>query len=113
MMIGSHNTDERVLIIAEIGNNHEGNFAVAEKLVYLAKEAGADAVKFQTFKAEHYVTHKNTARFERLKSFELSYEEFEKLSQIAENVGLIFISMPFDLRSAAFLNGIVSAFKIA
>lgn len=113
MMIGTHNTNERVFIIAEVGNNHEGNYALAEKLVYLAKEAGADAVKFQTFKTEQYVTHKNTARFERLKSFELSYDEFEKLSQVAKNAGLIFISTPFDLASAAFLSKIVAAFKIA
>lgn len=113
MKIGSFNTDERILIIAEVGNNHEGNYALAEKLVHLAKEAGADAVKFQTFKTEHYVTHKDAARFERLKSFELMYGEFEKLSKIAKNAGLIFISTPFDLQSAKFLDGIVSAFKIA
>src|SRR3989338_523944 len=113
MKIGHFDINEKVFIIAEVGNNHEGSFSVAEKLLYLAKEAGADAVKFQTFKTEHYVTHKNSARFERLKAFELTYDEFERLSQIAKSTGLIFISTPFDLQSAAFLNRIVSVFKIA
>ena len=52
MVIGKHDTDEKVFIIAEIGNNHEGDFDLARKMVRSAAEAGADAVKFQTIAPE-------------------------------------------------------------
>jgi N,N'-diacetyllegionaminate synthase len=102
-----------VLVVAEIGNNHEGSYALAEELIGRAAEAGAHAVKFQTFKTEYYMNRKESERFRRLKSFELPFENFEKLSRTAEHVGLIFLSTPFDLESARFLEGIVSAYKIA
>jgi N,N'-diacetyllegionaminate synthase len=113
MIIQSFDTDKDILVIAEIGNNHEGKFEVAEKLIHEAALAGAGAVKFQTYRTELYVSKKETARFNRLKSFELKPEEFDRLSRIAKDMGLLFISTPFDLESAKFLNGIVSAFKIA
>jgi N,N'-diacetyllegionaminate synthase len=113
MIIQSFDTDKDILIVAEIGNNHEGKYEVAEKLIHEAALAGAGAVKFQTFKTESYVSKKDEARFKRLKSFELKYEEFERLSRVAKDMGLLFISTPFDLESAKFLDGIVSAFKIA
>ena len=69
MKIGEFDTDKKVLIIAEIGNNHEGDFNVACEMIEAAAEAGADAVKFQTFKTEHYVSKDNLERFSRLKSF--------------------------------------------
>ncbi|MBF0410861.1 MAG: N-acetylneuraminate synthase family protein [Candidatus Riflebacteria bacterium] len=105
--------DGKTLIIAEIGNNHEGSFNNAVKMVESAAKCGVNAVKFQTIRAEHLVSRSDSARFSRLKSFELSYNEFEKLSKLAKSLGLIFISTPFDLESAAFLNGIVDYFKIA
>ena len=46
---------DKVFIIAEIGNNHEGNFKLAKKLIFLAAKAGVDAVKFQTYKTEEFV----------------------------------------------------------
>ena len=113
MKIGDFDLDQRVLIVAEIGNNHEGDFEVAQKMVEEAANCGVDAVKFQTFKTEHYVNRADTARFERLKSFELTYSEFEELSTLARSQGLIFVSTPFDLASASFLSSIVDAYKIA
>lgn len=113
MRIGSFNTDEQILIVAEIGNNHEGSYALAKELIGLAKEAGADAVKFQTFKTEYYVSRKDEERYKRLKSFELTEDEFRKLSKTAQNAGLIFISTPLDIDSVLFLKDIVAAYKIA
>ena len=46
---------KKIFVIAEIGNNHEGNFALAKKLIKLAAKSGADAVKFQTFKADNFI----------------------------------------------------------
>ena len=104
MKIGEFDTDKKVLIIAEIGNNHEGDFNIACEMIEAAAEAGADAVKFQTFKTEHYVSKENLERYSRLKSFELSFNEFERLSVKAKELGLLFISTPFDLFSADALS---------
>jgi sialic acid synthase SpsE len=113
MIINGFDTSKKVMVIAEIGNNHEGSFDTAVKMVEAAAEAGANAVKFQTFKTEFFINPSNKERFEKLKSFELTFSQFESLSKIAREKGLIFISTPFDLQSATFLNGIVDAFKIA
>ena len=98
---------------AEIGNNHEGNYALAEEMIGKAAEAGADAVKFQTFISENYVSKTDRKRYEKLKAFEMSEHEFEKLAAVAKNENILFLSTPFDLKSAEFLDSIVPAFKIA
>lgn len=102
-----------VFIIAEVGNNHEGDFALAQDLVRLAAEAGVDAVKFQTIVPEFFVNRSDEPRFSTLKKFQLSYEQFETLSKQAHAAGILFISTPFDLESAAFLGSICDAIKIA
>jgi sialic acid synthase SpsE len=104
---------KKTFIIAEIGNNHEGSFNVACKLIEEAKKAGVDAVKFQTFKTEDFIVPNDKERFKKLKKFELSYEQFIKLSVIAKKNKLKFISTPLDINSAIFLNDIVDCFKIA
>jgi len=113
MKIGSFDTDKQVFIIAEIGNNHEGSYTLAEELIGRAVEAGADAVKFQTFIPEFYVSSNDIVRLERLRCFQLSFSEFERLAVQAKKTGLVFFSTPFDIASAKFLNGIQSVFKIA
>ena len=113
MKIGNFNLDKDILIVAEIGNNHEGSYSLAEEMIGLASEAGVGAVKFQTFQTEHYVSQNDQKRFNKLKSFELTYKEFENLNKVANQSGLIFLSTPFDLESAKFLNTIAPAFKIS
>ena len=103
----------KVFIVAEIGNNHEGSFANAKKLIYAAKKTGVDAVKFQTFKTENYVNRKEKKRFKKLKKFELTGNEFFKLYEIAKKNKLKFISTPFDIESANFLGSFVDFFKIS
>ena len=113
MKIGNFNADEKVLITAEIGNNHEGSFTLAEEMINLAAEAGADAVKFQTIVPERLVSPKQTERIARLKQFQLTYREFEKLADVASSKNVLFLSTPFDIDSARFLNDLVPAYKIA
>lgn len=113
MKIGHFDLDHDILIVAEIGNNHEGSYTLAEELIGRAKEAGVGAVKFQTFHTETFVSHMDQNRYRRLKSFELSHSEFEKLSQVARQEGLLFLSTPLDIESVHFLNPLVPAFKIA
>ncbi len=113
MRIDTLDTGDRVLIVAEIGNNHEGSHALAEEMIGRAAEAGVDAVKLQTFRTEDYVSRENPVRFAQLKAFELTGGQLEALHQTARQEGLIFLSTPFDLGSAELLNPLVPAFKIA
>lgn len=113
MRIGGCDTRDRVLIVAEIGNNHEGDVGVARRLVEAAAAAGADAVKFQTFDPAHYVARADAVRFARLERFRLSGAEFAELATLARSLGLAFVSTPFDLDSVAVLEPLVDAFKIS
>src|SRR5262245_3971683 len=113
MRIGAFDTSERVLVVAEVGNNHEGSFERARELVERAAEAGADAVKFQTFRTEHFVHASDRERYARLEGFRLSYDEFAELAELARSRGLLFVSTALDLESARFLAGTADAIKIA
>lgn len=113
MKIGKRDTSRGVFIIAEIGNNHEGDAKRAEKLIRLAAKAGADAVKFQTIVPEKLVSAREKDRIEQLRRFQLSYAQFEALKKVADAEGVEFLSTPFDLESADFLAPLVPAFKIA
>jgi N,N'-diacetyllegionaminate synthase len=113
MHIGHIDLDETILLIAEIGNNHEGHMDLAERLVEAAAAAGADAVKFQTFRTDHYVSRSDAVRYERLKRFELDASQFAALSALARRLDVLFISTPFDLQSVDVLEPLVDAYKIA
>jgi N,N'-diacetyllegionaminate synthase len=113
MRIGTKNTDDAAYIIAEIGNNHEGNFEVAKEMLIAASKTGIDAVKFQTYKTELFINPENPTRFNQLKSYQLSFNQFSQLAAIAKDSGVDFLSTPFDLESAQFLNDLVPAFKIS
>ena len=113
MKINNFDIEKKVMIIAEIGNNHEGNFNIAKDMVKMAADSGADAVKFQTFCVDRYVTIKDRARCEQLKKYELTYEQFELLAHIAKKNDLIFLSTPFDIESADAIESFVPAYKIS
>jgi N,N'-diacetyllegionaminate synthase len=113
----------RIYVIAEAGLNHGGNKERALALVRAAKWAGADAVKFQTFRAERLASTqpatlghtKDQPNLQELfKKLELSFDAFRALHKEANRLGIEFLSTPFDEESADFLNDLgVSAFKIA
>ena len=113
MQIGKHNTDEKVFLIAEIGNNHEGDFDSAREMVLRAAEVGADAVKFQIFRTEKYIASSDEARFDRLKGFELTPGQFAQLAHQSHDAGVAFIATPFDLSSAELTAEICDAIKIS
>lgn len=113
MKIEDFDTDERVFVVAEIGNNHEGDFALAQEMIGRAAEVGVDAVKFQTFKPERYVSVNDPERLDRLRAFELDYAQFQALSELAAQSGVLFFSTPFDIESAFFLNALQPVFKIS
>ena len=101
------------VVVAEIGNNHEGSLDLACELISLASDAGAYAVKFQTFKTEKLITGRDFKRTEQLKKFQLSYSDFEFLAKYCQEKNIMFLSTPFDSESVDFLKPLVSAFKIS
>lgn len=113
MKIDSFDLSERVFIVAEAGNNHEGSYTLAEEMVGRAAEAGASAIKFQTIVPEKLVGPRDKERLEQLRKLQLSYADFEKLALVAKREKIIFLSTPFDLESVSFLSPLVAAFKIA
>ena len=113
VIVDTFDLSEKVLVIAEIGNNHEGCIDTAHSLIDAAADAGVGAVKFQTLRAENLIRDKDGARFDRLKSFELTHANFRELSYHSNQRGLIFLSTPFDLESVSLLNEFAPAFKIA
>jgi len=105
-----------VFIIAEAGVNHNGDPAVAKRLIDAAADAGASAVKFQTFRAEQLVrrdapkaayqtrtTPSDESQFDMLRQLELSEEQHLDLAEHASRRGLTMLSTPFDLASLRFL----------
>ena len=62
----------KTFIIAEIGNNHEGNYQLAKKMINLVSKSGADAVKFQTYKTSFFINKNDKKRFKKLKKFEFA-----------------------------------------
>jgi N,N'-diacetyllegionaminate synthase len=112
MSIPKFNPKKKVFIIAEIGNNHEGNFIIAKKLIKAAANTGVDAVKFQTFITKDFVSADHPS-FERLKKFEFTHQQFLKLKKFAQKQKLNFISTPLDLLSANFLKKNCKIIKIA
>jgi sialic acid synthase SpsE len=113
MKIGNVDLNKEVLIIAEIGNNHEGDFNLAKEMIAAAANAGAQAVKFQTILPDKLVSVKQKGTINLFEKFKFSQEQFADLKNYADQVGVIFLSTPFDMGSAQFLNPLMPAFKIA
>ncbi len=113
MKIGPVDLDREVLVVAEIGNNHEGDVGLAERLIHLAADAGAQAVKFQTIVPEELVAPDQEARLQQLRRFALSADDHKRLAAAADRAGVVFFSTPFSLGAVDLLNPLVPAFKVA
>ena len=90
MKIENFDLDKDILTIAEIGNNHEGSYVLAEEMIGLAANAGAGAVKFQTIIPDKLVSINKKDRIQQLEKFRLSYKDFERLSKVARREGVLF-----------------------
>ncbi|MCR4861359.1 MAG: N-acetylneuraminate synthase [Ruminococcus sp.] len=115
----------RTLIIAEAGVNHNGSLKIAKELVRTAKECGADIVKFQTAKLDSLVSkHAEMADYQKknigkvesqkemLSKLLLSYEDFLELADYCKQVGIMFLSTPFDIDSIHFLAPMQEIWKV-
>lgn len=117
---------KKILVIAEAGVNHNGSIELAFRLIDVAKVAGADAVKFQSFKAASLVSKKaekaeyqkrttdsKESQYEMIKRLELSFDDHIKLIDYCKSKNIIFLSSPFDLDSIDLLNDLgLETFKI-
>lgn len=113
MKVGHLDTTESVVVIAEIGNNHEGSMDLAIELIQLAKSNGADAVKFQAITPERLISPKDKGRIEQLSKFCLDEAGFERLKSEADRCGIVFICTPFCVEHVGFLAPLVGAFKVS
>jgi len=117
--------DSEPYVIAEIGVNHEGSLDLAKRLVELAKAGGADAAKFQTYKADtlasrHSPAYWDTSKEPTLSQFELfkKYDafgaaEYQALAKHCASIGIDFVSTPFDDAAVDMLAPLVPFFKVA
>lgn len=107
---------DKCLIIAEAGVNHNGNLETALKLCDAVKKSGADVIKFQTWKTENIITRnvdqaeyqkdntgKEESQFDMLKRLELPYDDFRRIKEYCDKIGLVFSSTADDEESLDFL----------
>jgi N,N'-diacetyllegionaminate synthase len=118
--------ENKTFIIAEAGVNHNGSIQIAKKMIEVAKECGAYAIKFQTFKAEKVIsryapkaeyqkqtTGETDSQLEMVKKLELSFDDFIVLKEYCDKLNIMFLSTPFDFESIDFLNHLgLEIFKI-
>ena len=106
-----------VVIIAEAGVNHNGSVKLAKQMIEEAARAGADYIKFQTFKPEKLVskyaqkadyqkktTGSQESQLQMLEKLALSYDDFVELKKYCEQIGIGFLSTPFDEDRIRFLD---------
>ncbi|NRA15627.1 MAG: N-acetylneuraminate synthase family protein [Oceanospirillaceae bacterium] len=104
---------DRPFVIAEIGNNHEGDMGVARELIYAAQEARVDAVKFQAIVPRKLCSADQTQRIKQLEKFCLTFDEFQELSELSSKLGLTFFTSVFDLDIVDQLSKIQPIFKVS
>ena len=123
MKIGDFDISRKVMIIAEIGGNHNGDFEAAKEYIREAANSGCDVVKFQTYQAEGLVIRsaashvptlvKGISQFDRYRSLQFTKEQYQELASLAEQLNVIFLTSVFDNECADMVEDLVPAFKIA
>jgi sialic acid synthase SpsE len=111
--ISSYLKSDRPFVIAEIGNNHEGDIGVARELVYAAHEAGVDSVKFQSIVPSSLVSSDQEQRIKQLEGYCLDFEEFQELAELSSKLNLVFFSSVFDIQLIEKLKKIQQIFKVS
>lgn len=113
--------ESRPFVVADAGVNHENDINIAKTMIDDAARAGADAIKFQTYKAEKIASRNSPAywetdetQYEYFKKYDkFDEEDYRELAEYAKKNSIIFMSTPFDLEAVDFLDGLVPVFKIS
>ena len=117
--------EQPCFVVAEAGSNHNGSIEQAKKMIDVAADAGADAVKFQVFRAKTMYPNKpievkylknmgiEEDLYSIMKRFEVPYEWLDELCGYAKKRGIVFMATPFDVEGVKLLNPYVSLYKIA
>jgi N-acetylneuraminate synthase/N,N'-diacetyllegionaminate synthase len=113
MVVGGCDLDRQRLLVAEIGNNHEGDPQLALDLVAAAAEAGADAVKVQVIDPARLVNRSQAERIAQLTRFRLPLEVFARMAELARAKGALFMASAFDVQSLETIAPLLAAIKIA
>jgi N-acetylneuraminate synthase/N,N'-diacetyllegionaminate synthase len=113
MIIGGHDLNRQRLLIAEIGNNHEGDPQLALELVAAAAEAGVDAIKVQVIDPLRLVNRSQTERIAQLTRFRLPLAVLAQMAEAARARGVLFLASAFDTDSLTALAPLIAAVKIA
>ena len=111
MILDGIDLTKRRFLIAEIGNNHEGDASLAMEMVAAAAEAGADAIKVQAITPDRLVNISQSERIVQLSKFKLSLETFQEMAQLARSKGSQFMASAFDLDSLDEILDLISAAK--
>jgi sialic acid synthase SpsE len=113
MIIAGHDLSHERMLIAEIGNNHEGDPKLAIEMAAAAAESGADAIKVQLIDPERLVNINQTQRIEQLRRFRLPMQTFEEMAEVARSKGVLFMASAFDVDSLQAISPLLDAIKIA
>ena len=117
--------NHKPIIIAEVGVNHGGDFRIANKYIAYCKKAGADAIKFQTYKAETIASRsspaywdlqleKTKSQFELFKKYDMfNYPEFKKLKNICDKKKILFMTTLFDVNDVSKYDSLLKIYKIS
>jgi len=115
------NEESRPFIVADAGVNHENDINIAKRMIDDVARAGADAIKFQTYKAEKIASRNSPAywetgktQYEYFKKYDkFGEEDYRELAEYANEKNIVFMSTPFDLEAVDFLDELVPVFKIS
>ena len=124
MEINKLDPAKRIIVIAEMGSNHNGSLTTAKEMISAAVECGVDLVKFQTYKTDKLITKEFPVfprarllgykkQIDRFKSLEFNYDQIYELHEYSRGRNIVFLSTPFDNEAVDFLNPIVPAFKVS
>jgi sialic acid synthase SpsE len=115
------NEESHPFVVADAGVNHENDINIAKKMIDDVARAGADAIKFQTYKAEKIASKNSPAywktgrtQYEYFKKYDkFGEEDYRELAEYANEKDIVFMSTPFDLETVDFLDELVPVFKIS
>jgi N,N'-diacetyllegionaminate synthase len=111
--VNCYKSKNHIFVIAEIGGNHEGDFAYAKELTRLAAESGVDAVKFQIYTGNTLVNVKqDQERNKHFKKFELKQQQYIELAEYCQKLGVMFMASVWNYDAFAYIDPYIQIYKV-